>query len=175
MSLLSKCPTEIQTLVESFNAHPFQVGTQMYTTTFHDNYGLATGTKWAWLQTCEWEQELQAIGWKHTSLFYEVVQVAGTEVTLKAYTTELDEQNDEEKDVQVGELLRRNVQHTISEDGTHSWFIVLRNKECSSGGGPQWDDQLRFSPLELLEHSECEVSTDVRGNIYWADEYKTIL
>ena len=160
MSLLTVCPTDIQNLVDEFVGHPYVVGSEP-SSFFYDNEGVS-GHKCEWCETADFESELHNYGWPHQALYYKVTNVDGNTIQLQGYSFHWEDDDDRtttnnRTTTNEGPVLQRVVHETIEEDGACSYWVVLRAVN-SIGGGPCYDDQLRYCPIELLMFSDrcCE-------------------
>jgi hypothetical protein len=147
MSLLEQCPTDITNLLDLFSGHPYVVGSEPRSF-FYDKEGLS-GNQCAWCETLDYEMELFDSEWPHDAVYYKVMDVDGSSINVQGYELVWND-DDEGTLVPTGPVLQRVVHETIEEDGTCSYWVVLREAVNSGGGGPQFDDQLRFCPMELL-------------------------
>jgi len=151
MSLLEQCPTDITNLLDLFSGHPYVVGSKPRSF-FYDSPGIS-GHQCSWCETVDYEMELFDYEWQHDALYYKVTGVDGSSINVQGYELVWNDEDDEGTLVSTGPVLQRVVHETIEEDGTCSYWVVLREAVNSGGGGPQFDDQLwsiDFCPMELL-------------------------
>ena len=169
MSLITVCPTDIQNLVDEFVGHPYVVGSKPRSF-FYDSAGVS-GNQCEWCETVFNEVELFDYEWPHDALYYKVTGVDRSSINVQGYELVWNDDVDEELHrgyelVPNGPVLQRVVHETIEEDGTCSYWVVLREAVNSIGGGPCTDDQLRFCPMELLVFDE-RCSTDRMNEVYF--------
>ena len=156
-----QCPVVVQDLIIDCNRHPFKIGDE-FGPLVYDNIGVSFEyeTKCTWIGTSEFGEEIELNGWQHEACEYEIVDVQENTVSLQAFTPEFQDyylfeegEFDELKTprVDIGPVFQREVQTIVDPDGMCSWWIVIREPVNSSGGGPQTDDQLNFSPMEILD------------------------
>ena len=147
MSLLTKCPTDIQNLLAEFAGHPYVVGSEP-SSLFYDKEGVS-GYQCEWCYTLDFESELHNYDWPHQALTYKVTGVDGSSINIQGYTFTWND-DDEGTLVPTGPVLQRIVHETIEEDGFCSYWVVLREAVNSSGFGPCLDAGGAFCPIELL-------------------------
>jgi len=151
-------PTDLQTLVNDFASHPFKVGAELDLCFWQNQQFNFNGQRWCWLDVMEWTQELEIMEYKYIlEVYYEgwrIVSQNGNTVGIQQFTYDMvpssvKGQNFERSNfTPVGEVFERQAMQEVLEDGKCYYWIVFREAQNSSGGGPQTDDQLRFCPEE---------------------------
>jgi hypothetical protein len=165
MSLLKECPTDMQNLLAEFVGHPYVVGSEPRSFFFDNNS--VSEHNYSWCETLDYEMELFDYEWQHEALYYKVIDVEGNTINVQGCKITWNDDDDEGTLVPTGPVLQRQVHETIEEDGSCSYWVVLRDAVNSGGGGPQMDDQLRFCPIELLVFEDDRCSVDRMNQVYF--------
>ena len=165
-----KLPTDLQNLVNDFASHPFKVGAELDLCFWQNQQFNFKGQRWCWLEVMEWARELDIMEYKYIlEVYYDgwrIVSQNGNTVGIQQFTYDMvpssvKGQNFERGTIltPVGEIFERQVEEAVEEDGKCNYWIVFREAQNSSGGGPQTDDQLRFCPEERFFIDEEPLST----------------
>ena len=160
-------PVVLQSLIQSFIRHPFQVETEV-NWIFWQNQQFGFDERFCWLHVLDNIDELETVEFQGLRVrdyvfpalikYWEIVSVEEKTVSVQAFTRYLPFEDGHfclpYQFIPVGEPKQRFVNEEIWEDGTIKYWIALREEKNSGGFGPQMDDEGNFCPEERLVEAE---------------------